>query len=94
MRKRTVFALGFFAGIVVGFPLGFGGAAPGVNAFLTMPLKWLIESFHPSADESLANLIIAIPLWFIYWGCLGALLALLLRTVCRILLKFKPHDSA
>jgi hypothetical protein len=35
----------------------------------------------------LASVIIAFPLMFIYWGCLGAILGLLLRAVLRVFLK-------
>src|SRR5260370_32440104 len=82
MKKRTVFAIGFFAGVAIGAFVS--GAAPTVNAFLTLPLKWFTEDLHPFPSESLANLIVAWPLWFIYWGCLGAGAVLLVRWLCCV----------
>jgi hypothetical protein len=67
--------------------------APAVNAFLTLPLKWLTEDLHPFPSDSLANLIVAWPLWFVYWGCLGALVGLLLRAVIRMFLKPRGRDD-
>ncbi len=92
MNKKAAFAAGFFAGIVFGVFLS-TGKAPVVNAFLTLPLKWFAESLHPFPSESLANLIVAWPLWFIYWGCLGGSVALLLRAICRIFLKRRRRDG-
>jgi hypothetical protein len=87
MSKKTIFVIGFLAGIVVGGLLTVVGIAPTVGALLAAPLKWLTEDLHPFPSESLANLIVAWPLWFIYWGCLGALVGLLLRAAIRMFLK-------
>jgi hypothetical protein len=90
MRRRTTFILGFVAGIAVWL----SGEAPHVLAFLATPLEWLGEVLHPFPSESLLNLVIALPLGFLYWGCLGGLLGLLLRAACIVLLKPKRHDGA
>ncbi len=87
MSKKTIFVIGFLAGIVVGGLLTVVGIAPTVGALLAAPLKWFTEDLHPFPSESLANLIVAWPLWFIYWGCLGALVGLLLRAAIRMFLK-------
>lgn len=91
MMRRTVFAIGFFAGVVIGAVVSF--ETPAANAILTLPLKWFTEDLHPFPSESPANLIIAWPLWFFYWGCLGALLGLLLQTVIRMLMKPRAPDN-
>jgi hypothetical protein len=77
MNKRA-FAFAFVAGIFIGAFITV--RAPSVRAFLTLPLKWLTEDLHPFPSESLLNLIVAWPLWFIYWGCLGALVYWLVRS--------------
>ena len=85
MKKRTVFVIGFIAGIAIGAFVS--GSTATINAFVTLPLKWLTEDLHPFPSESLVNLILAWPLWFVYWGCLGALFGLLLRVAFRVFLK-------
>jgi hypothetical protein len=87
MRTRKVLAIGFFAGAIIGGGVTFLEVAPATVAVLMKPLEWLTEGLHPYPRESLANLIIAFPLMFIYWGCVGALVALLLRVAFRVFLK-------
>jgi hypothetical protein len=92
MRKTTVFVVGFLMGVVAGGLLTIVGIVPTVGAFLATPLKWFTENLHPFPSESLANLVIAWPLWFIYWGFLGAMVGLLLRAVVCLCLKWKSKD--
>lgn len=87
MKTRTVLAIGFFGGAVIGGGATFLDVAPSVVAVLMKPLEWLTANLHPYPSESPANLLIAFPLMFIYWGCLGALVGLLLRAVVRVFLK-------
>ena len=91
MKTRTFFAIGSFTGVVVGVFVAF--EAPTVSAVLTLPLKWLTEDLHPFPSDSLANLIVAWPLWFIYWGCLGAVAVFLLRAVIRLFMKPGRRDD-
>lgn len=84
---RKVLAIGFFAGAFIGGGITFLEVAPATVAALTKPLEWLAEGIHPFPRESLANLVIAFPLVFIYWGCVGALVALLLRMAFRVFCK-------
>jgi uncharacterized membrane-anchored protein YhcB (DUF1043 family) len=91
MKTGTIFAVGCIAGVVIGAFVAF--EAPAANAFLTLPLKWFTEDLHPFPSDSLANLIVAWPLWFIYWGCLGAVVGLLLRAVIRRLTKSRRRDE-
>ena len=45
------------------------------------------KGLRPYPRDSLANLIIAVPLIFTYWGGVGALIGLLMRAALRRLLK-------
>jgi hypothetical protein len=90
MRKRTIFIIGFVAGIAGWL----SGIAPGVRSFLAKPLEWLAEDWHPFPSESPLNIIIGLPLGFLYWGCLGGLLCLLLRSAYCALLRPKRDDGA
>jgi hypothetical protein len=83
MTKRAVIASGFFAGLFIGGSATFLQLAPKITGFLLTPLVWLAKGWHPYPSESLANLIIALPLMFIYWGCFGALIALLWHSLFR-----------
>ena len=85
MKRRTILAIGFFSGIFVGGALTLLEVAPTTVAILMTPLKWLIGGFRPYPSGSPANFAIAVPLMFIYWGCLGMLVSLLLRGVFGML---------
>jgi hypothetical protein len=87
MKTRNTLTIGFLAGAVIGGGVTFLEVAPAMVAVLMKPLEWLTEGLRPYPRESLANLIIAFPLIFIYWGCVGALVALLLRVAFRVFLK-------
>ena len=87
MRTGKALAIGFFAGAVIGGGVTFLEVAPATVAVLMKPLEWLTERLHPYPRESLDNLIIAFPLLFIYWGCVGALVALMLRVAFRVFRK-------
>jgi hypothetical protein len=82
MRKWTPIWFGFVVGIAfAGWSLS-QEPKPAFCVFLQTPLTWLfnyIDSLRIYPRESLAGLVFAIPLWFIYWACLGALVGLLLR---------------
>jgi hypothetical protein len=87
MKTKTILAIGFIAGAAIGGAVTVLEVAPTVVAVLMTPLGWLTKGLHPYPSESLANLIIALPLIFIYWGCLGALVGLLLRATVRMFLR-------
>ncbi len=87
MTKKTISTIGFFAGAIIGGAVTILEIAPAPVAILMKPLEWLTENLHPFPSESLANLIIAFPVIFIYWGCLGALAGLLLRAAALTFLK-------
>lgn len=87
MKLRTTLAVGFFAGMIVGGGVTLLDVAPGMVAVLMKPLEWLTEGLRPYPRESPANLIIAFPLIFVYWGCVGSLVAFLLRVACRLCLR-------
>jgi len=93
MKTRTVLAISFFGGAIIGGGATFLDVVPAVVAVLMKPLEWLTANLHPYPSESPANLIIAFPLMFIYWGCLGALVGLLLRAVVRVFLKVRRRKS-
>jgi hypothetical protein len=94
MKTSTVLVVGFLGGAVVGGGATFLSVAPAVTAVLMKPLEWLASNFSsPYPSESPANLLIAFPLMFIYWGCLGALVGLLLRAVVRMFLKPSERNN-
>jgi hypothetical protein len=92
MKNSSLVAAGFFGGAVIGGGFTVLELAPKVAAFLMAPLEWLTEGLRgPYPRESLGNMIIAFPLMFIYWGCLGVLLCFLLRSVLRLV---RGHHDA
>lgn len=90
MKTSTILAIGFFGGIFIGGAVTLLEVAPTAVAILMTPLKLLLGGLHPYPAESPANFAIALPLMFIYWGCLGAFVTLLLRGAFRIL---KRHSD-
>lgn len=88
MKASTVFVISFLGGAVIGGGATLLQVAPAVTTVVTKPLGWLASNLaSPYPSESLASVIIAFPLMFIYWGCLGAIFGLLLRAVLRVFLK-------
>ena len=85
MKTSTILAIGFFRGIFIGGAVTLLEVAPTAVAILMTPLKWLLGGIRPYPSGSPANFAIALPLMFIYWGCLGVLVTLLLRGAFRIL---------
>jgi hypothetical protein len=90
MRKWTPIWFGLVVGIAfAGWSLS-QEPKPAFCVFLQTPLTWLfnyIDSLRIYPRESLAGLVFAIPLWFIYWACFGALVGLLLRLLFCLLQK-------
>jgi hypothetical protein len=94
MKMRGVLIVGFIGGAVIGEAATLSEVAPRIVTVLTEPLKWLTTNMSsPYPSESLGNLIIAIPLALIYWGCLGAAVGLLILFVIRGLQKAKRHNN-
>jgi hypothetical protein len=88
MTRGTTIVLGLFGGIGAGI-LAWLQGTPTVTTVLTLPLKWLTEDLHLFPSESLANLVIVLPLWFVYWGCLGIVTALLVRGLHRLICRVR-----
>jgi hypothetical protein len=85
--------MGFIGGLLfalVTFPID---PRPFIIRVLAYPLVLLcafIDEQHVTPGESLVGLFFVVPLWFIYWGCLGAGAVLLVRWLrCRV----KRHDA-
>jgi hypothetical protein len=81
---RRPLLTGFVVGIVFACCLFAVHPKPAIIMFLEKPLSWtasLIDSLRLFPKESLEGLIIAMPLWFLYWGCLGALIGLLWHVI-------------
>jgi hypothetical protein len=94
MKTSTVLGVSFLGGAVIGGGATFLQVAPAVTTVVMKPLEWLTENLSsPYPSESLANLLIAFPLMFIYWGCLGALTGLLLRAAVRVFVKPGGRDE-
>jgi hypothetical protein len=92
--KEFPISAGVIAGIIFAAWLFFQEPRPSVCVFLQAPLIWFISRLNgvfPS--ESLAGLILVIPLWFLYWACLGALGVLLLRFMLRQFWKWRSHEN-
>ena len=97
MKKWTPSWAGFVVGLCFAGWTFFQDPRPAFCVFLQAPLLWLcsyIDSLRIYPRESLAGLVILIPLWFIYWGCLGALVSLLLRLLFYLLQKLRYHNNA
>jgi hypothetical protein len=87
---------GAMAGFVVGAWSFLQSPRPAICVFLQAPLVWLgscIDSLRIFPRESLAGLIVVVPLWFIYWACLGAVTGLLLRWLFRLFWKRSHNES-
>ncbi len=92
MNNSKLLAVGFLGGAFIGGGFTFLELAPKVAAFLMAPLRWLTEGLSgPYPRESVGNIVVAFPLMFVYWGCLGVLLCFLLRYILRL---FRGHDHA
>ena len=93
MKLRSSTWMGFVAGLLfalVTFPLD---PRPLIMKVLAYPLYLLfafMDEQHVTPGESLVGLFFIVPLWFIYWGCLGAGAVLLIRCLCR---KARRHDA-
>ncbi len=94
MKTSSVLVISFSGSAVIGGGATFLQVAPAVTTVVMKPLEWLTSNLSsPYPSESLANLIMALPFMFIYWGCLGALVGLLLRIALRVFLKPEGHDG-
>jgi hypothetical protein len=90
MKNSTLLAVGFFGGAFIGGGFTCLNLAPKVTAFVMAPLQWLTEGLSgPYPRESVGNIIVALPLMFIYWGCPGVMLCILVRQTLRL---WKGHD--
>jgi hypothetical protein len=88
------------AGSVVGTVFAdwalFQNPRPAICVFLQTPLIWLfsyIDRLRIFPSESLGGLIIVIPLWFVYWACLGALIGFLLRLSFCLFRKWRHWEA-
>jgi hypothetical protein len=87
MTLKTSLIAGFFGGAIVGGGITLLDLAPSVVAVLAQPLKWLTQGLHPFPTESPANIAVALPLMFLYWGCIGIVLMLLIRSLMAVFAK-------
>lgn len=97
MKKWTPSWTGFVTGLCFAGWMFFQDPRPAFCVFLQTPLLWLcsyIDSLRIYPRESLAGLVIVIPLWFIYWACLGAVTGFLVRLSFHLLRRLKRHDTA
>jgi TRAP-type C4-dicarboxylate transport system permease small subunit len=97
VKKWTLIWVGFVAGLAfAGWSL-FQDPRPAFGVFLQTPLMLLfsyVDNLHIFHRESLAGLVLVIPLWFIYWACLGALLGLLFQWLLWMFRRLKRRDPA
>jgi hypothetical protein len=81
MKKRIPVLVGFVAGLF--FAAWLIGQIPrsAFYLFLQKPVDWVVDyiDVHIYPNESMGGMAITIPFWFLYWGCLGALVCLLLQ---------------
>lgn len=89
IRKNTI--IGFCVGMIIGGAVTILGVAPKMVALLMRPLIWLNAGFNPYPSESPANIVFAIPLMFLYWGCLGAIAGLILSAVINSFQRKSRH---
>jgi hypothetical protein len=96
MKRWTSIWIGSIAGIVLAAWLLSQNPRPAFCVLLQAPLTWLfsyIDSLHVYPHESLASLIIVIPVWFVYWTGFGALVGFLLQLFFSWFRKPKRHDD-
>jgi TRAP-type C4-dicarboxylate transport system permease small subunit len=97
MKKWTLIWVGFVAGLAfAGWSL-FQEPRPAFCVFLQAPLTWFFnyaDNLHIFHRESLAGLAFVIPMWFIYWACLGAVTGFLVRLLFHLFRRLKRHDTA
>jgi hypothetical protein len=78
-KGRIPVLFGFVIGLFFGaWLIGQIPRSP-INLFLQKPFNLVFDNFHIFPSDSLGGLAIEIPLWFVYWGCLGALVCFLLQ---------------
>jgi hypothetical protein len=97
MKKWTSVWIGLFAGLAFALWAIFQNPRPAFCVFLQTPYVQLCSSLsdsHNFPNESLAGLIIVVPLWFIYWACFGALIGLLMRFLVFLFRLFRGHNDA
>jgi hypothetical protein len=80
--------LGGLFGICFGGITFFENPRPTICVFLQKPLISLFSYLDTqSPPPGLEGLIIIIPVWFIYWACLGTLIGFLLKIAFSLFLK-------
>jgi hypothetical protein len=81
MKYRISVWVGFVAGFF--FAAWLIGQIPrsAVYLFLQKPFDWIVDyiDIHIYPNESLGGMAIEIPFWFLYWGCLCALVCFLFQ---------------
>jgi hypothetical protein len=88
------------AGVVAGAAFAdwtlFQNPRPAFCVFLQAPFIWFcsyVDRLHIFPAESLFSLVFVIPLWFVYWMCLGALIGFLLQLPIFLFWKWRLHKS-
>ena len=97
MNKWIPVSVGSAVGLVFGVVTFFQNPRPAVCVFLQTPMLWVCDAIDKARvfpKESLEGLIVVIPLWFIYWTVLGALLGFLLWLMFKLFIRLRRHDDA
>lgn len=81
MNLRRDLVSSFFAGVIVGAVITKLRIAPILVEVLTVPVISLVRAISIFPNESLANLLLILPLLFFYWGLLGLIAGVLIRNV-------------
>lgn len=97
MKKWLPILAGFFAGLTLGGWLFSLNPRPAFSISLAEPAHWIftcLQKHLPIQNESLGGLVIGIPLWLIYWGCLGSLVGLLVQLLFLLFRKMRHRNDA
>jgi hypothetical protein len=97
MSKSVPIAVGSVAGLLFAGVTFLLQPRPGVVVFLQAPVMWVcnaIDNARIFPRESLAGLVVVVPLWFGYWICLGGFVGFLFWWAFRRCSRLKSHDDA
>ncbi len=91
--KRLAVTIGLCVGICFGAWTFFQNPRPAVCNFLQAPVIAFFEILdRNSRPPGLGGLAIIIPVWFIYWGFLGAATGFLAQCLFSLLRKLRRRD--
>jgi hypothetical protein len=90
--KWIPIVVGSFTGFVLGGWLFIQQPRPPFCTSLAAPFMWFmsyVDNLRLFPRESLIGLFFVVPLWFVYWSCLGAILGCLVLVVIYIFQRLK-----